>query len=44
MIPRGLEGFRPLAEAACFAIVKTEPALLSDQFCCGLFDSRPDPE
>ena len=31
VIPRGLEGFRPLAEAAHFTIAKTEPALLSDQ-------------
>jgi hypothetical protein len=31
VIPRGLEGFRPLAEAAGFTIVKAEPALLSDQ-------------
>jgi hypothetical protein len=31
VIPRGLAGFRPLAEAARFAIVKAEPALLSDQ-------------
>ena len=31
LIPRGLEGFRPLAEAARFTIVKAEPALLSDQ-------------
>lgn len=31
VIPRGLDGFRPLAEAAQFTMVKTEPALLSDQ-------------
>jgi hypothetical protein len=31
VIPRGLEGFRPLAEAARFTIVKAEPALLSEQ-------------
>ncbi|MGE0005507.1 MAG: hypothetical protein AB7S92_07945 [Parvibaculaceae bacterium] len=31
VIPRGLAGFRPLAEAARFAIVRSEPALLSDQ-------------
>jgi hypothetical protein len=31
VIPRGLEGLRPLAETARFAIVKSEPALLSDQ-------------
>jgi hypothetical protein len=31
VIPRGLEGFRPLAEAARFTIGKAEPALLSDQ-------------
>ncbi|MGE0242112.1 MAG: hypothetical protein AB7F09_28185 [Parvibaculaceae bacterium] len=31
VIPRGLNGFRPLAEAARFTIVKSEPALLSDQ-------------
>jgi hypothetical protein len=31
VIPRGLEGFRPLAEAARFSIVRSEPALLSDQ-------------
>jgi hypothetical protein len=31
VIPRGLEGFRALAEAARFTIAKAEPALLSDQ-------------
>jgi hypothetical protein len=31
VIPRGIEGFRPLAEAARLTIAKTEPALLSDQ-------------
>jgi hypothetical protein len=31
VIPRGLDGFRPLAEAARFTIVRSEPALLSDQ-------------
>lgn len=31
VVPRGLEGFRPLAEAADFTIIKAEPALLSDQ-------------
>ena len=31
VIPRGLDGFRPLAEAAGFAIARSEPALLSDQ-------------
>jgi hypothetical protein len=31
VIPRGLDGFRPLAEAAQFTIAKAEPALLSDQ-------------
>lgn len=31
VIPRGLDGFQPLADKARFAIVKSEPALLSDQ-------------
>ena len=31
VIPRGLEGFRPLAETAGFRIARSEPALLSDQ-------------
>jgi hypothetical protein len=31
LIPRGLEGFAPLAARAEFAIAKVEPAWLSDQ-------------
>lgn len=31
VIPRGLDGFQPLADQAGFAIAKAEPALLSEQ-------------
>lgn len=31
VIPRGLDGFKPLADAARFTFARSEPALLSDQ-------------